>query len=138
MTMSRNPVVRRRGAVIGPLTEVQRDWHALRTGTCRATALPLPVVVLLETFERGDAVLTRFDVRGDFCGNSWHPTEEAAQLQAESESGGAVGEWVAMPLEAKEGVIEILPRDQASEISKAGQVEKTVRVVSTVDYFLKD
>ena len=50
---SGNHVVRRRGAVIGSLTEAQRDWHAIRTGTCSATALRLPVVLVLETYERG-------------------------------------------------------------------------------------
>lgn len=94
---SADHVIRRRAAVIGPLSEAQRDWHALRTGTCRATALPLPVVVLLETFERGDAMLTRFDVRGDFCGNTWHVTDEAAAQQARTEFAEALGEWVPVP-----------------------------------------
>lgn len=39
--------------------------------------------------------------------------------------------------EASQGVFEILPRDQAPGISEQSQVEKTVRVVSTVEYFLK-
>lgn len=93
-------IVRRRGAVIGPLSEVQRDWHALRTGACRATALPLPAVVLLEACERGDAMLTRFDVRGDFCGNSWHTSESAAEAQAGVEFGEALGPWVTIPVGA--------------------------------------
>lgn len=37
---------------------------------------------------------------------------------------------------ANQGVFEILPRDQAMGISEASQIEKTVRVVSTVEYFL--
>jgi hypothetical protein len=40
--------------------------------------------------------------------------------------------------QANQGVFEILPRDQAPGISEESQIEKTVRVVSTVDYFLKD
>jgi uncharacterized protein len=35
-------------------------------------------------------------------------------------------------------VFEILPRDQAQGITEESQVAKTVRVVSTVDYFLKN
>ncbi len=39
---------------------------------------------------------------------------------------------------ANQGVFEILPRDQAAGLTEASQVTKTVRVVSTVDYFLKN
>jgi hypothetical protein len=39
---------------------------------------------------------------------------------------------------ASQGVFVILPRDQAAGISEESQVEKTVRVVTTVDYYLKD
>lgn len=39
--------------------------------------------------------------------------------------------------EASQGVFEILARDQAPGISEPSQIEKTVRVVSTVEYFLK-
>lgn len=40
--------------------------------------------------------------------------------------------------QASQGVFEILPRDQAQGITQESQVAKTVRVVSTVDYFLKN
>ena len=39
---------------------------------------------------------------------------------------------------ANQGVFEILPRDEAPGISEQSQVVKRVRVVSTVEYFLKD
>jgi hypothetical protein len=39
--------------------------------------------------------------------------------------------------EANQGVFEILPRDQARGITEASQIQKTVRVVSTVQYFLR-
>ncbi|HLE56956.1 MAG TPA: SIMPL domain-containing protein [Rhodothermia bacterium] len=39
---------------------------------------------------------------------------------------------------ASQGVFEILPRDQAQGISEASQIVKTVRVVSTIDYALKN
>jgi len=104
---SSNRVARRRGAVIGSLTDAQRDWHALRTGTCSATALPLPVVIVLETYERGDATLTRYDVRGEFCGNTWHASEEAAESQARVEFADALGEWRTMAVDA-EPVEELL------------------------------
>lgn len=40
-------------------------------------------------------------------------------------------------LQANQGVFEILPRDQASGITEESQIDKTVRVVSTVQYLLK-
>lgn len=39
--------------------------------------------------------------------------------------------------QASQGVFEILARDQAPGINEPSQIEKTVRVVSTVEYFLK-
>jgi hypothetical protein len=39
---------------------------------------------------------------------------------------------------ANQGVFEILPRDQAPGVSADGQINKLVRVVSTVEYLLKD
>ena len=39
---------------------------------------------------------------------------------------------------ATQGYFEIQPRDQAPGISQESQIVKTVRVVSTVEYFLKD
>ena len=58
--------------------------------------------------------------------------EAAAQFARDSKSqlGGI--------RQASQGVFEILPRDQAQGITEESQIAKTVRVVSTVDYFLKD
>jgi hypothetical protein len=39
-------------------------------------------------------------------------------------------------LHANQGVFEILPRDQAAGITEASQIDKTVRVVSTIDFLL--
>lgn len=39
---------------------------------------------------------------------------------------------------ANQGVFQILPRDPAPGISETDQVEKTVRVVSTIEYLLED
>jgi hypothetical protein len=40
--------------------------------------------------------------------------------------------------QATQGVFEILPRDQAPGITEQSQIVKTVRVVSTIDYLLRD
>ncbi len=39
---------------------------------------------------------------------------------------------------ANQGVFVILPRDRASGIDEGSQLDKTVRVVSTIDYYLED
>lgn len=40
--------------------------------------------------------------------------------------------------QASQGIFSILPRDQVQGISEESQIVKTVRVVSTVEYFLKN
>ncbi len=57
--------------------------------------------------------------------------EAAAQFAADagSDLGGI--------RQANQGYFEILPRDQAQGISEASQVNKTIRVVATVEYLLK-
>jgi hypothetical protein len=40
--------------------------------------------------------------------------------------------------QADQGVFEILPRDQAPGITEGSQIEKTIRVVSRVEYFLRN
>jgi len=39
--------------------------------------------------------------------------------------------------QANQGVFEILPRDQAPGINESSQIAKVVRVVSTIDYYLR-
>jgi hypothetical protein len=39
---------------------------------------------------------------------------------------------------ASQGIFEILPRDQAPGIEQGPEIEKTLRVVSTVEYYLQD
>lgn len=58
--------------------------------------------------------------------------EAAEQFARDSHSG------LAGIRQANQGVFEILPRDQAPGISQESQIAKTIRVVSTVEYFLRD
>lgn len=61
-----------------------------------------------------------------------HAREAAEQFARDSHSeiGGI--------RQANQGVFEILARDQAQGITEASQIVKTVRVVSTIDYALKN
>lgn len=57
--------------------------------------------------------------------------EAAEQFARDSRSGlGSIRQ-------ANQGMFEILPRDQAPGISEESQIAKIVRVVSTIEYFLK-
>lgn len=58
---------------------------------------------------------------------------EAAR-QFARDSGGRLGGI----RRANQGVFVVLPRDQAPGISEEGQRQKTLRVVSTIDYYLED
>jgi hypothetical protein len=57
----------------------------------------------------------------------------AAAEQFARDSGSSLGAI----RHANQGVFVILPRDQAPGVNESGQLHKTVRVVSTVQYFLK-
>jgi hypothetical protein len=58
--------------------------------------------------------------------------EGAAQFAKDSGSG------VGGIRRANQGIFEILPRDNTPGLSEDTQVEKTVRVVSTIEYELVD
>ena len=58
--------------------------------------------------------------------------EAAAQFARDSRQPSSAG-----IRQANQGVFEILPRDQAPGISEESQIAKTVRVVSTIDYYLR-
>ncbi len=61
-----------------------------------------------------------------------HAREAADQFARDSHSSlGGIRQ-------ANQGVFEILPRDEAPGITEGSQVSKRVRVVTTVDYFLKN
>ena len=58
----------------------------------------------------------------------------AAAEQFAKDSGARIGGI----RRANQGLFEILPRDRAPQLTEETQIEKTVRVVSTVDYLLLD
>ena len=72
------------------------------------------------------------DVKPEMIAEATAQAREAAEQFARdsrSELGGI--------RRANQGVFQILPRNQAAGITEESQVAKTVRVVSTVEYFLK-
>jgi hypothetical protein len=79
-------------------------------------------------------LFTRLDEhKPDMIAEATAQAREAAQKFAE-DSGAALGGI----RRANQGVFEILPRDRAPGIPEASQPEKTLRIVSTVEYSLAD
>lgn len=73
------------------------------------------------------------DVKPDMLAEATKNAREAAQEFAEY-SGQKVGDIKY----ASQGVFQILPRDQTYALSEAQQKHKTVRVVSTIQFYLED
>jgi hypothetical protein len=73
------------------------------------------------------------DIKPEMIAEATSRAREAAeQFAADSRS------RIAGIRRANQGVFVILPRDQAPGLTGPSQLEKTVRVVSTVEYFLED
>jgi hypothetical protein len=72
------------------------------------------------------------DVKPEMIAEATRSAREAAERFAE-DSGASVGGI----RQANQGVFVILPRDQAPGIQESSQLHKTVRVVATLDYYLR-
>jgi len=114
------------------------DPERVRAASQRVGELVRAGVVLSSGPEYGPAgpsfLFTKLnDIKPAMIANATGRAREAAEQfarDAKSRLGGI--------RRASQGVFVILPRDQAAGISEESQVEKTVRVVTTVDYYLKD
>ncbi len=73
------------------------------------------------------------DLKPEMIAEATQEARRAAQ-QFARDSGSQLGGI----RQANQGVFVILPRDRAPGIVEESQLEKTVRVVSTVDYYLED
>lgn len=72
------------------------------------------------------------DVKPDMLAEATRNARESAE-QFAADSGAQVGAI----RRANQGVFVILPRDQAPGIQESAQLQKTIRVVSTIDYQLR-
>jgi uncharacterized protein len=73
------------------------------------------------------------DIKPEMLAEATQNAREAAQ-QFARDAGSAIGSI----RQASQGLFQILARDEAPGIFEPGQVEKKVRVVSTIDYLLED
>lgn len=72
------------------------------------------------------------DIKPEMIAEATASARQAAEQFAADASSGIRG-----IRRANQGVFVILPRDQAPGIMESSQLHKTVRVVSTIDYFLR-
>jgi hypothetical protein len=71
------------------------SWGSLDTGP---VPMPRPDVLLLEGDESGRAMLYRYTAGGEFGGDTWHESVEAAERAAVEEYGAStVGPWTPVP-----------------------------------------
>jgi hypothetical protein len=73
------------------------------------------------------------DLKPDMIADATARARRAAE-QFAIDSGSRIGKI----RRANQGLFVILPRDKAPGIMEGGQIDKTVRVVSTIEYYLKD
>jgi hypothetical protein len=93
-------------------------------------------VVLSNEFGPGGPVylFTKLnDIKPEMIAEATQNARAAAE-QFANDSGANIGGI----RRANQGLFEILPRDRAPQLTEETQVEKTVRVVSTIDYLLVD
>ena len=64
--------------------------------------MPVADVVYLE-LQDPSAMLFRFTVSGEFCGDTWHESLQDAYEQATFEFGDALGVWQDVPEHASDG-----------------------------------
>ncbi len=113
------------------------DPEAIRLASQQMGELVEAGVVLSSTTGFGPAqptfLFTRLnDVKPDMIAEATANAREAAEQFATDARSRVAG-----IRRASQGVFVILPRDQAPGISETAQLYKTVRVVSTLDYFLR-
>jgi hypothetical protein len=114
------------------------DPERVRTASQDVGELVAAGVVLSSDYGPGGAgptyLFTRLnDLKPDMIAEATASAREAA-VQFATDSGSQLGSI----RQATQGVFVILPRDRAPGISEESQLHKTVRVVSTVEYYLRD
>ena len=128
--------VRSRFIVTMTLVVRSNDVERLRrAGQAVGELVAAGVVLSSGPFGSGPTYLfTRLnDLKPAMLAESTANARKAAQQFAQ-ESGARVGAI----RRASQGVFEILPRDQAPGIGEGSEIQKTLRVVSTVEYYLQD
>jgi hypothetical protein len=84
--------VARVAAIVGR----EQTVHFIQSADRSRVAMPFPDVVLIEG-DATQAMTYRYRASGEFCGDTWDESVEAAKAQAVAEYGDALGPWLAVP-----------------------------------------
>ncbi len=85
-------------ALVGPLdADTRRVTHTAGFPIDPARMPPAPDVILLIGDAEPGAMLFRYTAHGEFGGDTWHPTIEAAREHAIYDYSDALGNWIDVP-----------------------------------------
>jgi hypothetical protein len=85
-------------ALVGPLDAAQRRvTHTAGFPIDPESMPPAPDVILLIGDADPGAMLFRYTVHGEFGGDTWHPSVEAAREHAIYDYSDALGDWIDVP-----------------------------------------
>ena len=84
-------------ALVGPLEGRRRVTQTAGFPIDPSQMLPPPDVVLLITDDDPGAMLFRYTAHGEFAGDTWHPSADAAREHAIYDYSDALGDWVDVP-----------------------------------------
>jgi hypothetical protein len=87
-------------AHVAPIVDREQTVHWIQYADQSRVAMPFPDVVLIEG-DATQAMTYRYGANGEFCGDTWDESLEAAKSQAAEEYGDALGEWLPVPENVK-------------------------------------
>jgi hypothetical protein len=87
-------------ALIGVIEGERQATHTANHPLDPSKMLPVADVILLVADADPGAMLFRYTAHGEFGGDTWHPSVEAAREQAGEEYGDALGQWMEVPEES--------------------------------------
>jgi hypothetical protein len=85
------------------------------------TPMPWPEVVVIDACVSPDEGVMAYRYRrdGTFCGDTWHPTIDAARAQARFEYGDQIGEWVEIPENVQSAIEFALTQIPGSSLARS-------------------
>ena len=84
-------------ALVGPLDAHRRITQTAGFPIDPSKMLPPPDVILLIADADPGAMLFRYTAHGEFAGDTWHPSADAAREHAIYDYSDALGDWVEVP-----------------------------------------
>ncbi|HEX6052420.1 MAG TPA: hypothetical protein VFZ21_24315 [Gemmatimonadaceae bacterium] len=89
-------------ALVGPLDAHRRVTQTAGFPIDPSKILPAPDVILLIADADKSAMLFRYTTHGEFAGDTWHPSVDAAREHAIYDYSDALGEWIDVPGEVED------------------------------------